>query len=117
MQTITLFIPDETLQALQTTPVDLGQEMLLVVAIKLFELVARTCKKSRQIFCSFGGIYFAVRPNWLKSSLQSELNPSYEKSGWVYSQKMSNPTFNTYNTTKVAIAGLIENGNVTDSRI
>lgn len=38
MHTITLFIPDETLQALQTTPEDLGQEMLLVVAIKLFEL-------------------------------------------------------------------------------
>ena len=38
MHTITLSIPDETLQALQTTPEDLGQEMLLVVAIKLFEL-------------------------------------------------------------------------------
>lgn len=38
MHTITLSIPDETLQALQTTPKDLGQEMLLVVAIKLFEL-------------------------------------------------------------------------------
>lgn len=38
MHTITLAIPDETLQALQTTPEDLGQEMLLVVAIKLFEL-------------------------------------------------------------------------------
>jgi predicted HTH domain antitoxin len=38
MHTITLFIPDETLQALQTTPEDLGQKMLLVVAIKLFEL-------------------------------------------------------------------------------
>ncbi|MDX2216840.1 MAG: UPF0175 family protein [Oculatellaceae cyanobacterium bins.114] len=38
MHTVTLTIPDETLQALQTTPEDLGQEMLLVVAIKLYEL-------------------------------------------------------------------------------
>ncbi|NJL49656.1 MAG: UPF0175 family protein [Leptolyngbyaceae cyanobacterium SM2_5_2] len=38
MHTITLSIPDETLQALQTTPEGLEQEMLLVLAIKLFEL-------------------------------------------------------------------------------
>jgi predicted HTH domain antitoxin len=38
MPTITLTIPDETLQALQTTPEGLGQEMLLVVAIKLYEM-------------------------------------------------------------------------------
>ncbi len=38
MHTITLSIPDKTLQALQTTPEDLGQVMLLIVAIKLFEL-------------------------------------------------------------------------------
>ena len=38
MHTITLTIPDETLQALQTTPENLSQEMLLVVAVKLYEL-------------------------------------------------------------------------------
>jgi predicted HTH domain antitoxin len=38
MHTITLTIPDETLQALQTNPEDLRQEMLLVVAVKLYEL-------------------------------------------------------------------------------
>jgi predicted HTH domain antitoxin len=38
MHTITLNIPDETLQALQTTPENLSQEMLLVVAVKLYEL-------------------------------------------------------------------------------
>jgi predicted HTH domain antitoxin len=38
MHTITLTIPDETLQALQTTPEDLSQEMLLVAAVKLYEL-------------------------------------------------------------------------------
>lgn len=38
MHTITLTIPDDTLQALQTTPEDLSQEMLLVVAVKLYEL-------------------------------------------------------------------------------
>ena len=38
MHTITLTIPDETLQALQTTPENLSQEMLLVIAVKLYEL-------------------------------------------------------------------------------
>ena len=38
MHTINLTIPDETLQALQTTPENLSQEMLLVVAVKLYEL-------------------------------------------------------------------------------
>jgi predicted HTH domain antitoxin len=38
MYTITLNIPDEALQALQTTPENLSQEMLLVVAVKLYEL-------------------------------------------------------------------------------
>ena len=38
MHTITLTIPDETLQALQATPENLSQEMLLIVAIKLYEL-------------------------------------------------------------------------------
>lgn len=38
MHTVTLTIPDETLQALQTTPDKLSQEMLLVVAVKLYEL-------------------------------------------------------------------------------
>ena len=38
MHTITLTIPEETLQALQTTPENLSQEMLLVVAVKLYEL-------------------------------------------------------------------------------
>lgn len=38
MHTVTLTIPDEALQALQTTPDKLSQEMLLVVAIKLYEL-------------------------------------------------------------------------------
>ena len=38
MHTITLTVPDDTLQALQTTPENLSQEMLLVVAVKLFEL-------------------------------------------------------------------------------
>lgn len=38
MHTITLTIPDEALQALQTTPENLSQEMLLVVAVKLYEL-------------------------------------------------------------------------------
>jgi predicted HTH domain antitoxin len=38
MHTITLTIPDETLQALQTTPDKLSQEMLMVIAVKLYEL-------------------------------------------------------------------------------
>ena len=38
MHTITLTVPDDALQALQTTPENLSQEMLLVVAAKLFEL-------------------------------------------------------------------------------
>ena len=38
MHTITLTVPDDTLQALQTTPENLSQEMLLVVAVKLFEM-------------------------------------------------------------------------------
>lgn len=38
MHTVTLTVPDETLQALQTTPENLSQEMLLVVAVKLYEL-------------------------------------------------------------------------------
>jgi predicted HTH domain antitoxin len=38
MYTITLNIPDEALRALQTTPENLSQEMLLVVAVKLYEL-------------------------------------------------------------------------------
>ncbi len=38
MHTITLTIPDETIQALQTTPEDLEQEMLLILAVKLYEL-------------------------------------------------------------------------------
>ena len=37
MHTITLTIPDETLQV-QTTPENLSQSMLLVVAVKLYEL-------------------------------------------------------------------------------
>ncbi len=38
MHTITLTISDEALQALKTTPDNLSREMLLVVAIKLYEL-------------------------------------------------------------------------------
>jgi len=38
MHTITLTIPDELLQALQTTPENLDQEVLLVIAIKLYKL-------------------------------------------------------------------------------
>jgi len=38
MHTITFTIPEETLQALQTTPEDLEQEMLLILAVKLYEL-------------------------------------------------------------------------------
>ena len=38
MHTITLNVSDETLQALQTTPENLSQEMLLVIAVKLYEL-------------------------------------------------------------------------------
>ena len=38
MYTVTLTIPDEALQALQTTPDKLNQEMLMVVAVKLYEL-------------------------------------------------------------------------------
>lgn len=38
MHTITLNIPDETLQALQIPPENLNSEMLLVAAIKLYEL-------------------------------------------------------------------------------
>jgi predicted HTH domain antitoxin len=38
MHTVTLTVPDEALQALQTTPDGLSQEMLLVVAVKLYEL-------------------------------------------------------------------------------
>jgi predicted HTH domain antitoxin len=38
MHTITLTIPEETLQALQTTPEDVEQEMLLILAVKLYEL-------------------------------------------------------------------------------
>jgi predicted HTH domain antitoxin len=38
MYTITLNISDKALQALQTTPENLSQEMLLVVAVKLYEL-------------------------------------------------------------------------------
>jgi predicted HTH domain antitoxin len=38
MHTITLTIPDEILQALQTTPDKLSQETLMVIAVKLYEL-------------------------------------------------------------------------------
>jgi len=38
MHTIALNIPDETLQALQIPPENLNSEMLLVAAIKLYEL-------------------------------------------------------------------------------
>ena len=38
MHTITLTIPDETLQALQITPDQMSQEMLMIVAVKLYEL-------------------------------------------------------------------------------
>lgn len=38
MHTITLNIPEETLQALQIPPENLSSEMLLVAAIKLYEL-------------------------------------------------------------------------------
>jgi predicted HTH domain antitoxin len=38
MHTVTFTIPDEALQALQTTPDRLNQEMLMVVAVKLYEL-------------------------------------------------------------------------------
>uniref|UniRef100_B8HYS1 Uncharacterized protein n=1 Tax=Cyanothece sp. (strain PCC 7425 / ATCC 29141) TaxID=395961 RepID=B8HYS1_CYAP4 len=38
MHTITLTISDETLQSLQTTSEQLSQEILLVVAVKLYEL-------------------------------------------------------------------------------
>jgi predicted HTH domain antitoxin len=38
MHTVTLTIPDEALQALQTTPDGLSQEMLMVIAVKLYEL-------------------------------------------------------------------------------
>jgi predicted HTH domain antitoxin len=38
MHTVTLTISDDALQALQTTPDRLSQEMLLVIAIKLYEL-------------------------------------------------------------------------------
>lgn len=38
MHTITLHIPDETLQALQIPSENLSSEMLLVAAIKLYEL-------------------------------------------------------------------------------
>lgn len=38
MHTVTLTIPDEALQALQTTPDGVSQELLLVVAVKLYEL-------------------------------------------------------------------------------
>ena len=38
MHTVTLTIPDEALQALQTTPDKLNQEMLMIVAVKLYEL-------------------------------------------------------------------------------
>lgn len=38
MHTVTLNISDEALEALQTTPDQLSQEMLLVVAVKLYEL-------------------------------------------------------------------------------
>jgi predicted HTH domain antitoxin len=38
MYTITLNVPDEALQALQTTPENLSQDMLLIVAVKLYEL-------------------------------------------------------------------------------
>ncbi|XHX79260.1 MAG: UPF0175 family protein [Stenomitos frigidus ULC029] len=38
MHTVTLTISDEALQALQTTPDKLNQEMLMVVAVKLYEL-------------------------------------------------------------------------------
>ncbi len=38
MHTITLTIPDEALQALHTTPDGLSQEMLMVVAVKLYDL-------------------------------------------------------------------------------
>ena len=38
MHTVILTIPDEALQTLQTTPDKLNQEMLMVVAVKLYEL-------------------------------------------------------------------------------
>ncbi|MGA7935217.1 MAG: UPF0175 family protein [Kovacikia sp.] len=38
MHTVTLTIPEEALQALQTTPDKLSQEMLMVIAVKLYEL-------------------------------------------------------------------------------
>lgn len=38
MYTITLTIPEDTLQALQTTPEHLSEEMLLAAAVKLYEL-------------------------------------------------------------------------------
>jgi predicted HTH domain antitoxin len=38
MRPITLTIPDETLQALQITSDQLSQEMLMIVAVKLYEL-------------------------------------------------------------------------------
>jgi predicted HTH domain antitoxin len=38
MHTITLSVSDEALEALQTTPEHLSQEVLLVVAVKLYEL-------------------------------------------------------------------------------
>lgn len=38
MHTITFTIPDEILQALQVDPDDLGTEMLMVAAVKLYEM-------------------------------------------------------------------------------
>lgn len=38
MSQITLFIPDETLLALKLTPEQLSQDLVLVAAVKLYEL-------------------------------------------------------------------------------
>ena len=64
MHTITLTIPDETLQALQTTPENLSHEMLLVIAVKLYELgrlssgaAANLAGISRTVFLSKLGDY------------------------------------------------------------
>lgn len=38
MHTVTLTIPAEALQALQATPDGLRQEMLMVIAVKFYEL-------------------------------------------------------------------------------
>lgn len=38
MHTVILNIPEEAMQALQTTPDKLSQEMLMIVAVKLYEL-------------------------------------------------------------------------------